>query len=158
MRAYVSTASPWVTGAVLSAARIAVGFLFGCHGAASLFGVLGGAHGTDGGTVAFGLWPGWWAAVIQLTAGGLVTLGLFTRPAALLCSGSMAYAYATVHLPDGPFPLLNGGEPAAVYAWAFAAIAAAGPGDWALDRLLGRTGSVAGEADGHASAGTPVAR
>lgn len=153
MRAYVSTASPSVTGAVLSANRIAVGFLFGCHGAASLFGVVGGAHGSDGGTVAFGLWPGWWAAVIQLTAGGLVTL-VFTRPAALLCSGSMAYAYATVHLPNGPFPLLNGGEPAAVYAWAFAA----GPGDWALDRLLGRTGSMAGEADGHASAGTPVAR
>lgn len=43
--------------------------LFACHGAASLFGILGGAAGTDGGTLAAGTWPGWYAAVIQLVGG-----------------------------------------------------------------------------------------
>ncbi len=56
-------------GPVQSLVRIVVGFLFACHGAASLFGVLGGAVGTHGGTVPFGAWPGWWAAAIQLVGG-----------------------------------------------------------------------------------------
>lgn len=47
--------------------RIVTGLLFASHGAAALFGVLGGAHG--GGTVAFGVWPDWYAAVIELAAG-----------------------------------------------------------------------------------------
>lgn len=68
--------------------RIVTGLLFACHGAASLFGVLGGAHG--GGTVPLGAWPGWYAAVIQLVAGALVLLGAGTRSAAFLASGSMA--------------------------------------------------------------------
>jgi putative oxidoreductase len=38
------------------------------------------------------VWPDWYAAVIQLVAGTLVALGLRTRLAALICSGSMAYA------------------------------------------------------------------
>ncbi len=83
--------------------RAAVGFLFVCHGVASLFGVLGGAH-PDAGSVPFGTWPSWYAAVIQFVAGGLVLVGLFTRPAALLCSGSMAYAYFVVHQPEAGVP------------------------------------------------------
>jgi putative oxidoreductase len=117
--------------------RIVVGFLFACHGAASLFGVLGGSFG-KGGTVAFGVWPGWWAAVIELVAGGLVLVGLATRPAAVLCSGAMAYAYFFVHLPHGLFPLVNGGEDAALFCWSFLAIAALGPGAWAVDNLFAR--------------------
>jgi putative oxidoreductase len=123
-------------GPVQSLVRIVVGFLFACHGAASLFGVLGGAVGTHGGTVPLGAWPGWWAAAIQLAGGILVVLGLFTRPAALICSGSMAYAYFTVHQPTGPLPIENNGEPAALYAWMFLLLAAFGPGPWALERLL----------------------
>ncbi|GLX49623.1 hypothetical protein Shyhy01_25730 [Streptomyces hygroscopicus subsp. hygroscopicus] len=45
-------------GPVQSLVRVVVGFLFACHGAASLFGVLGGAVGTHGGTVPSGAWPG----------------------------------------------------------------------------------------------------
>lgn len=121
---------------VLSLFRIVVGLLFTCHGAASLFGILGGAFG--GGTVVAGAWPGWYAAVIQLVGGGLVTLGLGARYAALICSGSMAYAYFTEHQQHALWPIQNGGEPAALYAWTFLLIVVAGPGRWSLDALLGR--------------------
>jgi putative oxidoreductase len=120
-----------------SLVRIVIGSLFACHGTASLFGLFGAAVGTHGGTVPFGAWPGWWAAVIQLIGGVLVMLGLFTRAAALICSGSMAYAYFTVHQPHALMPIENGGELAALYCWIFLLIAAFGPGPWALDRAFG---------------------
>ncbi|MCQ4082114.1 DoxX family protein [Streptomyces sp. RB6PN25] len=114
--------------------RIVTGLLFASHGAASVFGILGGAPGSHGGTVPTGAWPYWYAAVIQLVGGALVVLGLGTRTAALICSGSMAYAYFTVHLTTALWPLQNGGEPAALYAWAFLLLATTGPGALALRR------------------------
>lgn len=119
---------------VLSLFRVIIGFLFACHGAASLFGVFGGAYG--GGTVPLGQWPGWWAALIQLVGGVLVLLGLGTRSAALICSGSMAYAYFSVHQENALLPLKNGGEPSVLFCWAFLLIAAFGPGRYALGRAL----------------------
>ena len=65
-----------------------------------------------------------------------MALGLFARVAALICSGSMAYAYFVVHQNAGLLPIENRGEAAALYAWAFLLIAAAGPGPTALGRLL----------------------
>ncbi|GAA0334806.1 DoxX family protein [Actinoallomurus spadix] len=124
-------------GPVLSLFRIVVGLLFLFHGMASLFGVFGGNRGT-GHAIAAGTWPGWYAALIQLICGALVLVGLLSRPAATLASGSMAYAYFTVHLKDGIIPLQNGGEPAAMFAWAFLLIAILGPGTWALDSVLWR--------------------
>lgn len=117
---------------VLTAFRIVVGLLFVCRGASSLFGVLGG-H-----TVPLGQWPGWWAALIQLAGGALVLVGAGTRVAALLCSGSMAYAYFTVHQAHGLLPRENGGELSVMFCWAFLAIAVLGSGPYALDRLLTR--------------------
>ncbi|KOU21603.1 DoxX family protein [Streptomyces sp. WM6368] len=119
--------------------RIVTGLLFACHGAASLFGVLGGAHG--GGTVPVGAWPGWYAAVIQLVAGALVLLGAGTRSAAFIASGSMAYAYFTAHQPDALFPIQNSGESSALYCWAFLLLVFTGPGAFALDRLLPTRGN-----------------
>ncbi|MEE1781585.1 DoxX family protein, partial [Streptomyces sp. SP17BM10] len=99
MSAHFPTTPRTVTEAArplaLAAYRVVVGLLFACHGAASLFGVLGGAK--CGGTDPLGPGRGWWAALIQLAGGLLVMVGLGTRWAALLCSGSMAYAYFTVH-------------------------------------------------------------
>lgn len=118
---------------VLALYRIVVGLLFACHGAATLFNVLGGPHG---GPPAVGEWPGWWAALIQLVGGSLVLAGLLTRPAALVCSGSMAYAYFVVHQQQALWPIQNGGEAAAMFCWAFLLIAALGPGRWSLDAVL----------------------
>jgi putative oxidoreductase len=115
--------------------RLVVGLLFACHGAATLFDVLGGPHGDVPG---FGQWPSWWAAVIQLVGGTLVLVGLATRPAAALCSGSMAYAYFTEHQSEALFPIQNGGEAAAMFAWAFLMLVLLGPGRWSLDSLRER--------------------
>ncbi|WP_033215003.1 DoxX family protein [Kitasatospora phosalacinea] len=125
---------------VLGLARIAVALLFACHGAASLFGVLGGAHGK---APQVGEWPDWWAALIQLAGGVLVLVGLAVRPAALVCSGSMAYAYFSVHQEHALWPIQNGGEPAAMFCWTFLLIAAAGPGGLTLSGLLRRPRRVA---------------
>jgi putative oxidoreductase len=117
--------------------RVVLGLLFAFHGAASLFGVFGGNRGS-GHAVEFAVWPGWWAALIQLAGGILVITGLATRPAALLCSGSMAYAYFVVHQTQGLLPLNNGGEAAALFCWSFLIIAVLGPGAFSLDALLSR--------------------
>ncbi|MBB2944571.1 putative oxidoreductase [Actinoplanes lutulentus] len=115
--------------------RIAVGLLFACHGLSSLFGLFGGSRGT-GEPVPMGVWPGWYAALIQLVCGALVIAGLFTRPAAILASGSMAYAYFVVHQPDGLMPIENGGVTPALYAWTFLLIAVVGAGPWSVDALI----------------------
>ncbi|MFJ9677098.1 DoxX family protein [Streptomyces sp. NPDC101194] len=146
MHARLNQARPYALGLF----RIVVGLLFACHGAASLFGVLGGAMG--GGSIPAGTWPGWYAAVIQLIGGSLVVLGLGTRVAALISSGSMAYAYFKVHQPEALFPLQNGGEPSAVYCWAFLLLVFTGPGALALDRLFGRGGPERGEERAHEQA------
>ncbi|MER6788210.1 DoxX family protein [Streptomyces sp. NPDC000658] len=135
MSARLNTAQPYAVGLF----RIVVGLLFACHGAASLFGVLGGAGG-KGGTIDAGTWPGWYAAVIQLVCGTLVMLGLGTRAAAFLASGSMAYAYFDVHQPNALWPMQNGGEASAMFCWAFLLLVFTGSGALGLDRLLaGRT-------------------
>jgi putative oxidoreductase len=116
---------------VLGLYRIVVGLLFACHGAAKLFGVLGGAPGPRD-TVAFGAWPSWWAAVIELVGGLAMLLGAGARTAAFVSSGAMAYAYFVVHQPDGVLPIQNNGELAVVYCWSFLLIVFLGPGRFAL--------------------------
>jgi putative oxidoreductase len=120
-------------GIFLACYRFVIGLLFACHGAATLFNVLGGPQGP---APSFGQWPGWWAAVIELVAGTLVVLGVATRAAAVICSGTMAYAYFVVHQPQALFPIENGGEKAALFCWGFLLIAVFGPGRWALSTRL----------------------
>ncbi|MER6343841.1 DoxX family protein [Streptomyces sp. NPDC001595] len=134
MTGRLNSAQPYVIGLF----RAVVGLLFACHGAASLFGVLGGAAGTEGGTIDAGTWPGWYAAVIQLVGGTLVLLGLGTRAAAFIASGSMAYAYFDVHQPMALWPLENGGEASAMFCWAFFLLVFTGSGAFGLDRLFTR--------------------
>jgi putative oxidoreductase len=124
------------TNAVQSAFRVVVGFLFTCHGAMG-FGLLGGIDG-QGTAVPFGSWPGYWATLIETAVGILVATGLFTRAAAILGSGTMAYAYFTVHAPLALLPLQNQGEQAALFSWIFLLIAIQGPGRYALDTLRRR--------------------
>jgi putative oxidoreductase len=123
---------------LLSLSRVVVGLLFAAHGAQSLLGFPAKADGKTV-TLAFGSWPGWWAAAIQLVGGILVMLGLGTRIAALVSSGSMAYAYFTVHQPKGLWPIQNSGEAAAMFCWFFLVIAILGPGKYAIDTWLTRS-------------------
>lgn len=85
------------------------------------------------------------AGVVELSAGILVTLGLFTRLFALLASGEMAIGYFMVHVPNGFWPALNQGELAIMFCFVFLYLVFAGPGAWALDNVLPRR-SVAPEA------------
>lgn len=134
MTGRLNRAQPYALGLF----RIVIGLLFACHGAASLFGVLGGAMG--GGTVETGAWPAWYAAVIQLVGGGLVLLGLGTRFAAFIASGSMAYAYFKVHQPESLWPLQNGGEASVLFCWTMLLLVFTGSGALGLDRLFAGRG------------------
>ena len=117
--------------------RLVLGLLISCHGAATLFGLFGGAQGT-GHTVSPLQWPGGVAALIQLVGGLLVLVGLATRPAAVLVSGSMAYAYFDIHQRHALLPIQNGGELAALFCWGFLLVAIIGAGPLSLDALIKR--------------------
>ncbi|MGW4300947.1 DoxX family protein [Streptomyces sp. NPDC004376] len=153
MSARLNAVQPYALGLF----RVVVGLLFAVHGAASLFGVLGGAVGTHGGTVPAGTWPGWYAAVIQLVAGALVLLGLGTRGAALIASGSMAFAYFDVHQQNALWPIQNGGELSVLFCWSFLLLVFTGSGAFAAEDLLpSRTATTATAAE-PAAEETPVA-
>jgi putative oxidoreductase len=113
---------------VLGIFRIVIGLLFTLHGSAKLFGW----PATKIGAVPVGTWPYWWAGVIELVVGLLLITGLFARPAALLGSGTMAFAYFTEHQSHGFWPIQNGGELAVLYCFALFLIAFAGTGAFAL--------------------------
>ena len=73
------------------------------------------------------------AGIVEVIAGLLITIGLFTRLAAFLASGEMAIAYFYMHLPQGFWPVVNKGEVAILFCFIFLNIAAAGPGAWSID-------------------------
>lgn len=114
--------------------RGAAGFLFLCHGAQKVLGMLGGFGGT-GDPAPFGLL--WLAGLIELVGGTLVLIGLFTSWTAFICSGQMAVAYFMAHQfgdrHEGLLPIQNQGELAALYAWLFLYIAARGSGPISVD-------------------------
>jgi putative oxidoreductase len=107
--------------------RIVFGFLFVFHGLQKIFGLFGGR--TAELLSLRGL-----AGVIEIVAGVLIMAGLFTRPAAFIASGQMAFAYFMSHYPAGFWPIQNRGELAALYCFAFLYIAARGKGAWGFDR------------------------
>ena len=76
------------------------------------------------------------AAVIEVVAGALIALGLFTRIAAFIASGEMAAAYFMAHAPQSFWPGVNHGGEAILYAFVFLYLAVAGPGAWALDSAV----------------------
>jgi putative oxidoreductase len=111
--------------------RIATGLLFACHGAQKLFGVLG-AHRVAIATP-FGL-----AGVIEFVGGLMIAVGFMTGFAAFVASGEMAYAYFTVHWPQGLWPIRNGGELAVLYCFVFLYVASRGAGVWGVDKGASR--------------------
>jgi putative oxidoreductase len=76
------------------------------------------------------------SGAIELIGGALIVLGLFTRPAAFICSGMMAVGYFMVHAPQSFFPVLNGGDAALLYCFVFFYLVFAGPGRWSLDAIM----------------------
>jgi putative oxidoreductase len=117
---------------ILSIVRIMAGLLFLEHGTAKL---LGFPPGTATPAM-FGLL--WFSGLIELVGGALVTVGLFTRFAAFIMSGEMAFAYFLSHAPHGFFPMSNRGEAAVLYCFIFLYFAVAGGGGWSLDEQIWR--------------------
>ena len=113
--------------------RIVVGFLFACHGAQKLFGVLGGVGPSGESASLFSLMG--LAGLIEFFGGLCVMLGLLTGTAAFIASGQMAAAYFMAHHPRGFWPILNEGEPAALFCFIFLYIASKGAGVWSIDRV-----------------------
>lgn len=128
-----------LTPAVLSLFRAVFGFLFTLFGTSKLFDwpiAMG---------IPTGNWPAWYAGLIELVAGLLITAGLFTRAAAFVASGSMAVAYFWQHQPMGLWPIVppeyggNGGLPAILFCFAFFLLVFTGGGRYAVDTLRSGT-------------------
>ena len=128
--AFFNTWTPRALGLL----RIVTGYLFITHGTAKLLGM---PHMKmfDGLQV---LSLAGVAGILELVGGALIILGLFTRPAAFILSGEMAFAYFIGHAPKGPVlvPMLNGGELAVLYCFLFLFLAAAGAGAWSVDAMM----------------------
>jgi putative oxidoreductase len=126
----------WLHGALLSLLRAGSGALFMQHGVRKLFGLLlSPDQSWSGAPEVFSQM--WFAGVLEVFGGGLIVLGLFTRPVAFLLAVEMVVAYFQSHAPRGPWPILNGGEPAALFCFIFLYLFAAGAGPYSLDAALG---------------------
>jgi putative oxidoreductase len=78
------------------------------------------------------------AAVLELVGGGLILIGLFTRPVAFVLCGEMAVAYFMAHAPQSVFPALNGGDASILFCFVFLYLVFAGAGGWSMDAALAR--------------------
>jgi putative oxidoreductase len=110
--------------------RVVAGAMFVFHGVQKVFGVLTESQPPVGSQ----LWVG---GLIELLCGAAIALGLFTRPAAFLASGTMAVAYFQFHwkfqFGADFFPTINGGELAVLYCFLFLYMACRSAGPWSLD-------------------------
>ena len=124
-------ATPRIAFSVLSILRIYVGLSLLQHGTGKILGFpvvpnfanvqLSSLSGVGG--------------MIELVGGILFTIGLFTRPVAFILCGFTAVAYFMVHAGRSFYPVLNGGELAAVYCFVFLYFVFAGAGPWSVDAL-----------------------
>ena len=119
---------------LLGLLRLVAAFLFIQYGTAKLF-AFPGPMSPDGSTVEpmslMGL-----AGMLELVGGSLLLVGLFTRPVAFVLSGEMAFAYFMGHASQGFWPVLNQGVTPILFCFLFLYFSAAGPGAFALSRLL----------------------
>jgi len=116
---------------MLSILRIVAALLYLEHGLAKFFGFPHVANFDNLNLVSLiGV-----AGLIETIGSALLLLGLFTRIAAFIMSGEMAFAYFMSHAPRGFFPILNNGEVAVLYCFLFLYFAVAGGGAWSIDQL-----------------------
>jgi putative oxidoreductase len=116
---------------LLSVLRIVAAFLFVQFGSAKLF-PFPAAIMPSGGTAPVASLPGI-AGALEAFGGGLILLGVFTRPVAFLLAGEMAVAYFMGHAPQGFWPVLNQGTPAMLFCFIWLYISSAGAGPWSID-------------------------
>jgi putative oxidoreductase len=80
------------------------------------------------------------AGSLELILGALLIVGLFSRIAAFILAGEMAFAYFIGHVfkTGSPvwLPVFNMGTAAALFCFACLYLAAAGPGPLSLDTIL----------------------
>jgi putative oxidoreductase len=119
---------------LLSLLRIVSALIFLEHGAQKLIGF---PPMPPGNPMPAPLTLLWFGGILELFGGLLLLIGLFTRPAAFVLAGEMAFAYWMFHAPKGPFPALNMGDAAILYCFVFLYLSAAGPGPWSVDALRG---------------------
>ena len=114
--------------------RIVSGLLFLFHGLVKIFGFPPGAQpGQVQPLTLMGF-----GGAIELVAGSLIMIGLFTRTAAFIAAGEMAVAYWMFHAPRNLYPVINQGDAAILYCFIFLFIAAAGAGAWSIDSVRRR--------------------
>jgi putative oxidoreductase len=122
--------------------RIAVGGIMLAHGINHIFGG-GKIRGTAGWFASLGMKPGifhaWMASLAEIGGGILLILGLFTPLGAAAVCGTMIVAFITNHRKNGFFIFRpgEGWEYVGLLICSGLAIAAAGPGTWSIDQLLG---------------------
>lgn len=131
----ISMADAWASWSprLRSITRVVAAFMFMQSGTMKLFGFPIGMP-PDNSTAQF--WTQvWFAGVLEVFGGGLVLIGLFTRPIAFILSGMMAVAYFQFHAPQGFWVVVNGGTPAALYSFFWLYLSATGPGPWSIDAI-----------------------
>jgi putative oxidoreductase len=116
---------------VLSIARIVIALIFFEHGTQKL---LGFPPSPNPGPALFSLYG--YQGLIEIIGGGLLALGLLTRPVAFILAGDMAVAYFMSHAPNNFFPIINRGDAAILYCFFFLFLAFAGGGAWSLDKAI----------------------
>lgn len=115
---------------ILGITRIVAGLAFLEHGTIKLFGFPTGNVATLVSLMSLhGL-----AGIIEVVGGILIILGLFSRIAAFITSGEMAFAYFMAHFPVSFFPTQNGGDAAILFCFIFLYLAAAGPGSFSINK------------------------
>lgn len=119
---------------MLSILRIMTGLLFLEHGTQKFLSFPAGKMAGFGWTFAG---PPAYAGIIELFAGALIAIGLFTRSAAFIASGMAAVGYFLVHAPQDFFPVNNMGETVILYCFIFLYLFFAGPGPISVDAKLG---------------------
>ena len=110
--------------------RIVAGLLFLEHGTQKFLSFPPGEYAGMGWALDN---PPAFAGIVELVAGALITIGLFTRPAAFVASGTMAAAFWIAHAPQNFWPVNNHGDAAILFCFVFLYFVFAGPGAFSVD-------------------------